>query len=290
MIEKPLQILFFDMYQDHFGAWLSGLAAYLTMKGHRYDVSFSSGYPDDNSLMRYDLVFVWNGNYPSTRYVKDFCAIRGIPSYVVEVGWFPQRDYFFIDPIGINGKSSIMNDDFSWITNDHIRRYRDFREEYLNGRQVSGFNLYVLCPLQVQEDTNIVEHSPIKTMQGFINYVEEKYPDDNIIFKRHPLDNREYTTNKTIVTDGNFLDLAVDAKLVFGINSTCLLEAAMLGVETHGIGLNYLTNRENCNERLLAALVDKQIPVNDVYLDYWLVDLLQKAIENRNAKHLITKR
>lgn len=278
-----LKILFFDAWQDHFGHWLSGLAAYLKICGHSYDVCASHGFPDTASLDRYDLVFVWNAEYESARFVKDYCAISGIPCYVVEVGWFPQKDFFFIDPIGINAKSSIMDDDLSWVTESHVKRMKKFAERYLNGRIYSGKDKYILCPLQLDDDTNIKCHSPFRKMQDFICHVEDTFS-GNIIFKRHPLDKKTYVSSYDIVTDGSFLDIAQDASLVYGINSTCLLESAMMGVPTKAIGRGYLTGRDGNFDKLLAALVSKQIPVDRTDLDFWVRGIVDSAISVKARK------
>ena len=57
---------------------------------------------------------------------------------------------------------------------------------------------------------------------------------------------------------------------VVGINSTCLLESALLGTPTEALGDGLLRAHGHQTERLLAALVDKQVPVGSAEIDYWL--------------------
>ena len=64
--------------------------------------------------------------------------------------------------------------------------------------------------------------------------------------------------------------LAIDADLVYGINSTCLPESLLLGVPTESIGNGFIKAREHQPEKLLVALVGSKIPVHTEDMDYWL--------------------
>ena len=90
------------------------------------------------------------------------------------------------------------------------------------------------------------------------------------MFKKHPRDDEDYSSSHQILLRGDFLDLAQDADLVYGINSTCLLESSLLGAPTEAVGNGFLKAHPNQQERLLAALADKQIPITETDLSYWL--------------------
>jgi hypothetical protein len=62
----------------------------------------------------------------------------------------------------------------------------------------------------------------------------------------------------------------VEAERVVGINSTCLLESVLLGAPTEALGNGFLKAHAGREELVLAALVDKQVPVNTTDIDYWV--------------------
>lgn len=267
------KILIYDrVANDHIPRWLSGLVKYL--HNHEYAVDTMSGICC-KSIADYDFIFIWNGELSIHRSIKAQAQKYGIPIIIVEVGFFPQSRYYILDPEGINATSSIMDDDLTWVTDQHIKRLIIFAKQYLAGRSWLGDGGYILCPLQLESDTNIIKNSPHKTMQSFIQHVEQKFPDEEIWFKSHPLCSKRYKTKHLLISSGNFLDMAVHAKMVYGINSTCLLEATMLGVPVQAIGDGFVKQHGHQPERLLAVLVDRQISVGEVDLDYWVQPFLK---------------
>jgi hypothetical protein len=189
-------------------------------------------------------------------------------------GWFEESDHFVIDPKGIGTSSSIMDDDLSWVTENHLENLEKFRESHLQGKKWSQKCKYILVPLQLEEDTDIQSYSPYKTMQEFINHVEHKFSGRKIIFKQHPKCTKVFKTNRDIVRDGDFLEMAQDAEVVYGINSKNLLESALMKVPTIAVGRSLLSVHQN-RDRLLAALVDRQIPVLSNKLGYWVKPILK---------------
>jgi hypothetical protein len=55
----------------------------------------------------------------------------------------------------------------------------------------------------------------------------------------------------------------------------------MMKVPTIGLGVSYLTTHQNQYDKLLAAMIDKQIPVDDTNLDYWFEDIFNDAKKGR---------
>ena len=137
----------------------------------------------------------------------------------------------------------------------------------------------MLCPLQLEEDTNIQEHSPFGNMQAFIDHVERvMFPAETVVFKAHPVAaQRRYRTRTPIVRGGSFLRMAENAGRVVGINSTCLLEAVMMGAPTTALGEGFLTAHQGREHKLLAALVDRQIPVGSTQIARWVEPYLKGA-------------
>ena len=266
------KIVIADWDNSHVDGWLRGFAQYLVNKG--FDVvACAMGNWHREVIKDASMVFVWNGVHDIYKPAIQACDELNIPYNILEVGWFPQKRFYFVDPTGINCRSSIVNDDLSWVGDKQFEKLAELRSDYLQGRIWKGGD-YVLVPLQLEHDMNWVLDSPCKKMQGFIDHVEERFAGRKIVFKRHPLDGRTYRSNSEIVTKGDFLDMAQDAALVYGVNSTCLLESALMGVPVKSIGGGYLKAHENDTERLLAALADKQIPVGETDLDYWFEKVL----------------
>lgn len=215
-------------------------------------------------------LFLWNGMYKHCLPVVEAARQLGVQPVYMEVAWFPQKTYYYLDRKGVNCTSSLMDDDLGWVTTEHYDKLESHRAHYLQGRQWSGRNEYILCPLQLDGDTNVRCCSDYTSMQKFIDHCEERFPDRKLVFKRHPKDNRTYQTRHTLITEGWIIDWAQDAELVYGINSTSLLETTLLGTPTVACG-NGLLKAHSGNERaLMAALVDRQIPVGEVAVEPWL--------------------
>jgi len=279
-----VNLLIYDIYGDHIRDWLMGLVGYLREQGHSVVPASQNGpgRRDAEGFRRLldgiDHVFLWNGNLDHYQPLRRLARERGVPVTIVEVGWFPQRKWYHLDPLGINAKSSLMTDDLAWIGDEHLERLRGFAGEYLQGRRWSGGGEYVLCPLQLEEDTNIQEHSPFGNMQAFIDHVERAmFPHQTVVFKAHPVAaQRRYRTRTPIVRGGSFLKMAENASRIVGINSTCLLEAVMMGVPTTALGDGFLTAHRGRERKLLAALVDRQIPVGSTDVGRWVEPFLRR--------------
>lgn len=285
------RVLIHDHSGRHVKGWLSGLADYLRGDGAEVRVVSDSLYPGAlrrsirknrgilcplalrwwrKQVSQVDHVFVWNGEREFHQSIRQACRLERVPCSIVEVGYFPQKRYFTVDSRGINATSSLMDDSLDWVQAKHLDRVEDIRQAHLCGKRWEGDGGYVAVPLQMANDTNIVLHSSFSTMQEFIRHCEIKFPNQRVLFKKHPRDPGEYESMHPIHADGSFLDLAVSAKLVYGINSTCLLESVLLGAPTHSIGKGFISAHQHQLDKLLAALVDKQIPVNEKDMGYWL--------------------
>jgi GT2 family glycosyltransferase len=282
-----MKIVLYDC-GGHVQIWLKGLISYLEGKGN--DVrwwdqhwSFSCKDPNkwesgfwDGHLRGADLAFCWGKAHPVYKEFLKGCDRHNVHCHSLEVAWFPQSKFYFTDPNGINASASIMEDDLMWVGKTQFEKLERLRETYLQGREWKGGDC-ILVPLQVDSDTNVVLHSKF-TNQSFIEHVEKRFEGKRILFKKHPKnpDNHKLRTNCEWV-DGNFLDLAQNAGLVYGMNSTCLLEAALMKVPCIASEACYLSAHNGQVERLLAALADKQIPVGETELDYWFAPILGES-------------
>jgi hypothetical protein len=280
-----LKIFIGDWWPNHTKVWLANLMVYLRMRG--CGVSSNRDFADEDKLSKMaedsDCVIIWNAIDDYYSPIKNMCKEKGIPFFVTEVGYFPQSQYYTIDSKGINATSQLMDDDLSWVEDKHIKRMEERRNSLLQGK-VRDDKGYIFVPLQLPNDTNIRHNSPYKDMQSFIDHVEEKFDGEEIIIKRHPYDELEYKSKSGVVTEGSSIDYILGAKSVYGINSTVLLEAAILGVPVEAIGEGFLKRHKGNHEKLLAALVDREIPINSIDLDYWLDPVIQKTLECKSKR------
>lgn len=271
--EQLPRIVVADSNGTHF-KWLNNFCDYLTKRN--FGVQKVNGWGKDVNWWKdvingASMVFLWNGAHPIFLPIIQASNELGVPYSILEVGWFPQSIHYFVDPTGINCRSSIMHDDLSWIGDRQYDRLDYLRRHYIGDKKWKGGDS-VLVPLQLAEDMNWILDGNVGSMQDFINHVEQRF--ENVIFKRHPLDKNNYKTKSKMVTSGDFLEMAQEASLVYGVNSTCLLEATLMGVPVKSVGGGYLRAHESQTEVLLAALSDKQIHVDEKELDYWFGDIL----------------
>ena len=216
-----------------------------------------------------DHMFIWNGQNDHHQLLIQRCAEAGVPVSFLEVGYFPQKKFFTVDPRGINATSALMEDSLDWVGEAELRALEEFRESYLGARKWTGDGGFTLVPLQLASDTNIRDHSPFGDMQAFIRHCESAI-EGPIVFKVHPLDDLEYESSHEVRRSGDFLDMAQRATRVVGLNSTCLLESALLGAPTEALGDGFLRAHQHRQEKLLAALVHRQIPVDAQDITPWL--------------------
>ena len=265
------KIIIYDReQQDHIPRWLSGLAEYFKNKNFGIETCHMHKIPDFQNCK---LLLMWNGAEPIHQPILERARQENIRILFVECGPIAQKNYYYIDEKGINAQSSLMDDDLSWVSEEHVDKLELFRQAYLDNRKWNPPGKYIFVPLQIESDTNIIKNSPYKTMQSFINHCEEKFQDEYIIFKTHPLlPNLNYRIhgNNAIIRQGSFLDHIQEAKLVYGLTSTALLESTLMGVPTECIGDCWLNKHKGNEEKLLATLVDKQIPIGSSDLDYWI--------------------
>lgn len=280
----PMNILIYCQSKKTAKTWLPEFQRYFLRRGARvFDVygrhlqnplfRRAIHFSLEKLIPRMDHVFIWNGDREFDRVARALCEKHKIRHSFLESGFFPQRGYYTLDRKGVNANSELMTDDLSWVGEAQFTKLRALRERYLGSRRYEGGGDYVLAPLQIERDTSIVLHSPYKTMQSFIDHVQEKFPKRRITFKTHPLDKNENYKIKPgneLMRKGSFLDLAAKADLIYGINSTTLLESAMLGTPVTAIGNGLLKKHARQVEKLLAALADAHIPIKEKDISYWL--------------------
>lgn len=196
---------------------------------------------------------IWNGYQHTALSVSRICELRGIPKCYLEWGMLSQRDNFFVDPFGFCGKS-ILCKDLSWVTKSDIDALYQKREE-LQKKYIIENQDYILVPLQIENDTQVLHNSHYNNMEEFVSHIEYMYPNNRIIVKSHPNSQRKRTFKRAEYTDEkDFLTVASKASLVVSISSTCLYESGILGVPVVAMGEHPIRLNKVCDlERVLAG-------------------------------------
>jgi hypothetical protein len=254
---------------DHIPRWLNGLIEYFKNKNFEVELCHRKTIPD---FANCKLFIIWNGSEPIHQPILNEARQNSVRILFAECAWFPQSKFYYLDENGINADCSLM-DDISWVTDEHIKKLEQFKKNYISELCWKSPGKYIIVPLQLDNDTNIIKNAPFKNMQSFINHAEESFPNDFILFKTHPvLPNLNYKVKGTnaLVRNGNLLEFSQDAKLAYGQTSTALLETCLMGVPTIAIGNCFLSKHRGHETQLLAALIDRQIPVGEINLDYWM--------------------
>jgi len=205
------------------------------------------------------MAVIWNGLQHGTPLATRLCRRRGIPVCYLEWGILPQSSTFLVDPCGFCA-DSILAKDVSWVTQEDLKRLHRERARLQKEYPLQG-GKDVLAVLQIENDTQILYFSPYRKMEEFISDVEAMYPRGRIIARPHPRStaSRSFARAK-IKAGGDFLDAASRAGVVVGITSTCLYEAAILGVPVVALGDHPLRLQpKHLHERVLAGVLALRI-------------------------------
>lgn len=189
-----------------------------------------------NKIKYASFAVIWNGYQHTALSVSRICELRGIPKCYIEWGMLSQADNFFVDPLGFCGQS-ILCKDLSWVTKSDIDVLYQKREE-LQKKYTIEDQGYILVPLQIENDTQVLHNSHYNNMEELVRYIEHMYPNNRIIVKKHPKSgaNRNFARAEIYGGDDDFLSVASKASLVVGISSTTLYESAILGVPVIALG------------------------------------------------------
>jgi len=198
---------------------------------------------------------VWNGEFNDNErgfqvnYINSIKRYTDIKIVYTEHGWFPQNKTFMIDPEGTNGSSSIAKSKNipNISSNEDLIKLREYDGMAIDPNERD----YIYVPLQLNTDTQIVNHSPFfKDMKDLIEHVAKLFT-KKIIIKVHPkdtpLNKRRYKdvckkfSHIKFVDDLNNIGWCKHADRMVAINSTSINEALLYGkpVMTYGINNFY---------------------------------------------------
>jgi hypothetical protein len=217
-------------------------------------------------------VIIWNGSTPAFLPIIEKLKALNIEVTFAECGFFPQAQHFYFDRLGVNNNSQLYFDDLSWVSKQMLQDLELLRQQFLSSSR-GGINIeqrFIFIPLQVPSDSNVLNHSKFTAgMQPFIDFIEAKYPKQNLVFKPHPKDRLAHTYRYTRgkLSSEDTLRLCAEADVVHGINSSVLYEAALLGTKVKVEGDCLLKKHIKQVDRLLAAMYYRQFVVTDVHFD-----------------------
>lgn len=235
-------------------------------EAHNEDLpSASTWLMEDHSLVETvierfqpDFCFCWNGSSPGDIVTASIMEEHGVKMVYSEQGWFPQKDTLYFDFKGCNGKCSTINKVLP-VLNDGQRRQlikarANYISEYIKSDHWDLENYApiepdlskpIFVPLQDERDLNIIQDSPFKTMHAFVSHLAQSYPKQQLIIRPHPKYASPKLPEKANITLDNpkqpMFDTLSQCGLVMGINSTTLLESALLGYKVVSFGTSLAT-------------------------------------------------
>jgi len=256
-----MKIMLYKQTDSH-RHWYSGFFEYLRLKGHT--ALIHAGRPPRR--LGADRVVIWNGNHPRCKFVASMCERQGIPFVFMEVGFFPQRDYYMLSRRGSVGGNLFEGERIpvlptggeAWLQNQFaryagegvIKSCRNAKRDY-----VAGF-------LQLPYDKSIVNHSPFSTMQQVVDAASARWPGENIVWKVHPKQRRPgVSTDHPLYRGVSIWPHILKSKRCVAVNSTTLYEAALAGVPVTALGDCPLSRHPDRHREIVHEILMRQIPV-----------------------------
>lgn len=277
--KRPYIIVFTINPVDQVPIWLASIANWFA----QYAIELVYRHPSQKLSLDFFQqslgTLLWNGTLPIFNALKQYLSANNLPFSFLECGFFPQTQHLYFDRMGINVHSSLAHADLSGLPADVTAILQQKRQQFF--QEVAPHvehPPYIFIPLQLGDDSNIQLHSRfVNGMQEFINYIEACYPDDCLVFKKHPRDNHDYQLFGKHSSWSNACARALikGAKRVHGINSSVLFEAELFGIETIIEGDCLLKRHANHKAEMLAAIILWQFDVS--LMDYSLEKIAARS-------------
>lgn len=198
--------------------------------------------------------FIWGGRLPEDRITRTCLEQHDIKVVFSELGWFPQAGTLYFDAEGTNAEVSFNCRQYPALQPAARRAFSRQRRNFYRRKvglgwftsppafaiQPADLSKPILVPLQDEGDTNITQASPFKRMADFVDYLAQSYPDCRFVVRPHPSAPVENLPQHANVSYQNStVDVYRNMQeygLVMGINSTLLLEAAMMNMPVVAFG------------------------------------------------------
>ena len=217
-------------------------------------------------VRNYDEIFVWNGETERSRIVVDASRKYGKNISFLEVGYFSQKDHIMLTSGGSVGGALMRAESPPSPQDDDHEYLRLFFNRYSLGRDWQDSSCgTVLCLLQLAWDMAVRRYSDVKTTQQLVDRVESMFPDDSVLFRRHPKDQKtKIKTRHPISTSSSLWDDVLPARIVIAINSTALYESVLAGKPVVAIGECPLKIFPTLSQQraVVREIIARQIPIN----------------------------
>jgi hypothetical protein len=243
-----------------------------------------------------DFVFCWNGSSPGDLITATLAAAAGAKMLFSEQGWFPQSKTLYFDMTGTNARCSTRHKFYPALDDKSQSRFIKLRSDYLKAIGMeqlfdsTAFSIAppdlskpIFVPLQDERDLNIVQDAPFKKMDEFVGFLHERLPGMTLLVRPHPkFPNPHLSEYANVVIDDPkkpmFQSLS-ECGMVVGINSTTLLESALLGKTVVSYGESLATGSGLlCDLRPGDTLDPETIRVNSDTASSVLLALLKKQM------------
>ncbi|WP_170297790.1 hypothetical protein [Paracoccus litorisediminis] len=225
-----------------------------------------------------------------------------------EVAWLPQQEHMYFDIAGTNSRSSLVEYSYPGLSRTQMDLLHDAKRRFRHLRggvtgPIRNTN-EIFVPLQIETDTSFRIGAPFKTNSEFIRFLEGWLPPNHTAtLKLHPKERiRGYPPvpvrrNFRLITSGSLDRMILAADHVLGVNSTVLLEAAMLGKHTVALGRGLFTGSGAVIEARITDDAAKILsrPIDNEAQDRFLYELLFRrqvslsALECQDYAHLATR-
>lgn len=247
---------------DQVNNWLKNFINNYQSKNFVVKLKHPLQHISDEELSEAKFIYIWNGSIPIFEPLKQRMDDLQVDYNYLECGFFPQHLHFYIDEKGINNKRSLVNDRLAWVTDDMKNNAIHLRKTFfaeINEKQQD----FIFVPLQLAHDSNIQLNSRFKNgMQEFIDFIERCYPNEALVFKKHPKDPSIYTSKNGRFSALDSRILIMQSRLVHGINSTVLFEAALAGKPVIAEGECLLNHKFASIQTVIAAMIASQFHIN----------------------------
>ena len=255
-------------------------------------------------------LMLWGGNFSYQAGTLEGAAHAGYAERLIffEVGWLPQQATLTFDRQGVNSRSSLVGlrpGPLQPGQREAIRAARArFRLARCGPQPPTIRPRSVFAPLQIETDTSFKLGSPFLSNADFVRFLADWLPEDcAVVAKLHPKDRiiapplgppRE---NFQILKGGALDRMLLPAAHVVGINSTVLIEAAMLGKHVvalgaglfSGTGLIHEADPEDQVEAALAAEIDEEAREAFLFELVFRRQVSLAALERRDYDHLASR-
>ena len=264
--DKPYVVMITVSHSTCIDKWLNNFVEYLEKKGLDIVICHPLNQVKDSIFTEAEFVFTWTGITEIFSQIKEQLAKLSIKLTYAECGFFPQSQFFYFDKSGVNALSQLMNDSLAWVGEKELQSLDVYKKSVFGERERKNQG-WIFVPLQIESDSNIQLFSNFTNgMQEYIDFICEQYPNQDIIFKAHPKDvySTKYHCQFGRFSTEDTLDLIAGAKLVRGINSSVLFEAALFDKTVISDGHSLLNHECGNTDVVLAAMLARQFNVTDI--------------------------